>query len=346
MWRVGRLGTLVLLFFLAGSTFAQDSTKNQFIKSYPDHFFIWPVIKQRSLSFDLKERSGKGPSLIYKPNTSAQLGLGVYLFEIGFELAFSVPLTDKSITQFGRSHARDLQANILGKRWGMDVFHQNYSGFYRSNEQNTSTKIYPQRPDIEVRNLGLNGIYVFNHQKFSLRSAYNFSERQLRSHGSWTMTGTINTFQLNADSSVMTKSFERLTSLRSSFSTLRYTTFSLAPGYSHTVIYKHLFLNVSLSVGPAHHWINYRSGDDKVHDDITVNSFADVRASLGYNSNHVFGGITFVNQSRNIRFEQILFTNASNTFRIVLGYRFEERGILKKRAKDYLPFLRAKPVGG
>jgi hypothetical protein len=44
---------------LMAQNLRKDTVRNYYIKEYPDHFFIWPVIKQRSLSFDISERSKK-----------------------------------------------------------------------------------------------------------------------------------------------------------------------------------------------------------------------------------------------------------------------------------------------
>jgi hypothetical protein len=68
-----------------------------------------------------------------------------------------------------------------------------------------------------------------------------------------------------------------------------------------------------------------------------VNVFTDVRIAIGYNSEHFFGGMSLIAQSKNIRFEDIQFTSTSASVKLLLGYRFKEAGILKKRAKDYIP---------
>ena len=107
-----------------------DSLRAQYIKPYLDYFFIWPVLKQRSLDFDLQDLPGKNEKLTYKSNKPYSIGVGFYLFDLGFELTFAVPLAEKRKKIYGESEARDLQLNILGKRFGFDAFYQKYSGFY------------------------------------------------------------------------------------------------------------------------------------------------------------------------------------------------------------------------
>ncbi|HPH46634.1 MAG TPA: hypothetical protein PKU83_06490, partial [Chryseolinea sp.] len=56
-----------------------DSLREHYVKSYPDHFFIWPVLKQRSQDFELKSLADGKNKLTYKSNKPYSLGVGMYL---------------------------------------------------------------------------------------------------------------------------------------------------------------------------------------------------------------------------------------------------------------------------
>jgi hypothetical protein len=314
----------------------KDSLRARNVQRYPDHFFIWPVLKQRSLNFGVQSLDNKKEKLDFKPNNSVTLGLGVYLFEVGVELTVALPVDDKSKYIYGNTHAKDLQLNILTRKLGLDIFHQKYKGFYVSDPKNKPPKDapYEHRGDIATRNLGITGLYIINDRNFSLKSAYNFAERQLHSKGSFIVVGTLNSFKLVADSSVLNYKQRPIYGEASSFKELKYTTFSIAPGYTYNVIYRNFFLNSTLVIGPAHNWIYYKHNDNTDRHDTSINSFVSARIGLGYNSDHFFAGINFVTQSRNVKFEKMSFTNSSTTFRLLLGYRFKEFGVLKKSVWD------------
>jgi len=328
----------VLSFFLKTSLAqnSSDSIRSKYIQRFPNYFFFWPVIKQRSTSFDVKNQASQ--KLTYKPNGNYGLGFGMYIFEIGFEVTFSVAPKPSSQAIYGHSQSSDLQLNVLGKSFGLDLFTQHYGGFYLtdSNKPVSSGSPYPDRPDISVWNTGMNGVYIFNKNKYSLRAAYNFSERQLHSGGSFILSGTINTFSLRADSAVYGNKYASTFGTTGDFVKLDYTTLSVAPGYAHTLVFKSLFINASLSIGPANHWLHYESSTME-KTEITLNSFADIRLAVGYNSDRFFTGLSYIAQARNIKFEQLEFTNTNTTFKIVIGYRFNEFGILKYRVWDLLP---------
>lgn len=322
-------------------TLDKDSIRRYYIKKFPDYFFVYPVLKQRSLNFELA-KADRSALLTYKPNNTYSLGLGVYLFEVGLELGFAIPLKEQSIDRFGESEVRDIQLNLLAKRWGVDIFYQRYSGFYLLDNENEPrvNEPFPQRPDIDTKNFGVTGHYVFNNQKFSFRSAYNFSERQLYSKGSFLLFAAINTFRVAADSSIVNHNRQMDFGSDVDFTRLRYTTFSIAPGYTYNLTYKNFFLNTTLSFGPAHHWINYDlEGSEAEHNDIAINSFITARVAIGYNGYRLFGGISFISQGSSIKFEDVNFSNNNGVFKIIMGYRFNEVGILKKRLRDIMiPF--------
>jgi Domain of unknown function (DUF4421) len=311
-----------------------DSIRSKYIQKFPDQFFIWPLFKKRSLSFDI--RNGDNEKIKYKPNSPFSLGVGVYLFEVTAEISFALPINEKNQSAYGSTDAREFHANFIGHNWGVDIFRQKYSGFYFNDPSDPSSGNVIKRPDIDLTNTGINGIYAFNKKKFSLRSAYNYSERQIKSGGSIILTGNLNSFRLSADSVILTKKYNQLNN-DSDLLLMRYTTISVAGGYTYTLVYGSFFLNGALSVGPAHNWILYSQPGGEENYDIAVNTYSDIRVSIGYNSDRIFGGMSLVTQSRYIRFDDIRFANTNTFVKLMIGYRFNEVGILKKRAKDYIP---------
>lgn len=308
----------------------RDTLNNPFIKSYSDYFEVWPVLKQRGLNFRVRD-PGNNRVSEYKPNTSYALGLGAHVFDLSFEFTFAIPLQEKNETIYGHSRARDFQINALGRSWGADLFVQRYTGFYSDNGKTPAFNSYAIRPDMTARNVGITGIYVFQPQRYSLRSAFNFSERQLVSGGSVMVAGTLNGFKVVGDSAILDVSDG---AAGSTFRKLRYTTLSIAPGYAYTFVRGHFFASGVLTAGPAHNWIYYIDEDDQASHDIRFNVFASVKVGAGYSTDTFFAGFNFSQQSRNVRFDDLRFTNNSSTFRLLVGFRFREFGILKKSAAD------------
>lgn len=331
--------TLLICAHAASAQHTVDTLRAFYIQEYQDKFFIWPVLKHRSLTFDVSDRENDKQSVSFKPNNTASMGFGFYLFEVGFEVAFAIPINERQQQIFGDTKARDLQINVITKSWGVDLYHQKYSGFYKDDQRTKIIIDGSKRPDIDTRNFGISGVYIFNNKKFSLRSAYNFAERQLRKKGSFILYGTINSFKAEADSALLSPAMKVGFRDGSNVEDLKYTTMSVAPGYSYNYVLKKFFVNGTLTVGPAHHWVYYQEDTGAEHYDVSFNATTALRLAIGYNSDRIFGGLGFSAQTRTVVFEDIRFQNSSNTFRVLIGYRFTEKGVLKKRAWDFIPFL-------
>lgn len=315
---------------------ARDSLRSTYIKSFPDHFFIWPVIKQRKLDFEITDLKGSEYTLGYKSNKPFSFGVGMYLFELGFELAFAVPLDEQSKKIYGESDARDIQLNVLGKKWGVDAYFQQYDGFYIEDPELkiAANAPYPQRPDITTRNLGVTMNYIFNSNKFSFRSAYNFAERQLRSAGSFVLFGSLNSFKVGGDSALVGPDYEAIYGKRASIYRVKTTILGVAPGYAYNLIYHGFFLNGTLALGPAQNWIAYGLEDGPERHHSRLSAFVALRIAIGFNGDRIFGGLTFTNEGRSAKFDNLEVTSTNSAFKMLIGYRFRETGILKKRVLD------------
>ena len=308
----------------------RDTLSHTSIKSYSDYFFIWPVLKQRSLNFGIRDR-GDNRIMGYKPNNAYTLGVGAHVFDLSLEFTFAVPIREKNPSIFGHSRVRDFQINALGRSWGADLFVQRYSGFYSDNGKIPGFYSYSVRPDMAARNVGISGTYVFQPDRYSLRSAFAFSERQLVSGGSPLLSGTLNGFKVVGDSALFDVGDG---ATDNGIRKLRYTTLSLAPGYAYTFVRGHFFASGALTAGPAHNWVYHMDEDGRALHDIRFDVFASVRVGAGYSTDTFFAGFNFSQQSRTVRFDDLRFTNNTSTFRLLFGFRFREFGILKKSAAD------------
>lgn len=337
---------LLLIFLLASiAGFSQynqttqqrkDSIRAEYVEAYPNDFAIWPMLKYKDLSFSITDKSQEKSTIAFNSNNDFKLGAGFYLFEISFEISFPIPIAVRNESIYGKTKSTDLQINMLAKSVGLDLYYQKYSGFYKDDKrvQVPPDEAYPQRPDIVTRNLGLSAIYVWNNEKFSIRSSYNYADRQKKSAGSFILYGTINAFRVEGDSAILSPSNQQEFGENSDFSHMRYTTFSLAPGYSYNLVLKRMFFNGTFAIGPAHYWIYYQGETGDGHYDILFNTTYTFRLAAGYSGNRFFIGTSIALQSRVLTFQNLRFENSSSVFRFVVGYRFREKKFLKKTPLD------------
>ena len=89
-----------------------------------------------------------------------------------------------------------------------------------------------------------------------------------------------------------------------------------------------------MALGPGNNWMKYHQDDGIDGSAFKLNLFVAARLSLGYNGDRFFGGLTFMNQGRGAKLEDVQMTNTQSTFKILFGMRFRESGFLTKRIWD------------
>jgi len=314
-----------------------DSTRSDYIHSYSDYFFVGPLIKKNNLEFDLVAADDLKKNYTFKSNHSYSLGFNLNLLDVNLGIVFAVPLDVKSEQLYGESDVSDLQLTAIGKKWFADIYFQKYNGFYVlfPNQVVPENLPYPQRPDLTTRNSGMSFTYIFNSDKFSLRAPYLFSERQKVSKGSFLLSYVLSSFAMEADSALIPSSQRASWGLGAEVNEVRFTSLGFAPGYSHTFVAGKFFLNLTLVLGPAHYWVQYMQQNIE-RNDIRIDTYSLGRVGVGYNGDRFFGGFSLTTQSRNVTYERTTFQNSIATARLVAGFRFKERGFLKRKATDFL----------
>jgi hypothetical protein len=313
-----------------------DSLRMHFVKRYDKQFFIGPVLRQRTVSFQLQNRFDKNNKITYRPNNEYNAGIRMHLFGIGLEGSVSIPWAKKSAARLGGSEVFDISFNSIGEKWISEFSYQRYNGLYLKPSWLglKSDDVFPQRPDLEVRSTSFATMYIFNHRKFSEEAPYLFTEHQNNSSGSFLFGLIYSKFTVSSQLPIISE--EDQTYFRSGADArhLDFVSFSLMPGYSYTFVHKNIFLNLTAQGGLAHYWINFQTMGGGNHYDIDINLSAAYRVALGYNGDNFFYGITF--NSRNTRSEvlETNFSATSSTFRILAGLRIKEKGIFAKRLTD------------
>lgn len=309
-----------------------DSTRDHYIESYRDRFYLKPIYTIRNLKMVIRSRATDS-KINYLPNGNAYFGLGIYFFDIGVEGSIKLPENADSYNIFGKTEFFDFQSNIYAKKWGADIAIQQYDGFYIKNPffhyMNWQPgDPLPQRPDLEVNQVLINGFYFLNHRKFSYRSAYNQADRQRKSGGTILIGINFVNQEISADTSLIPGESQNLYN-KSKFNNSHLTALGILGGYTYTFVKHDFYLNFSLTAGPAHVWSEYQEYSDLKYKN-HVTPLLNFRGALGYNSPRWFAGLTYVNQQSNLLSQNLDIKVESGNIKLFFGYRFKEVGILKK----------------
>lgn len=220
----------VFLFLHVNTLVAQE--KNVYIADYKQKLIVTGFIAREFLFISVEDNN---QDVMYMPNNPAELGLGfswknsVLSFAYGYGFDF---MRDKKL---GKTKSLDFQFHHYSRMYVVDFFMQRYKGFYMEDQQNDTEHVLA--PDLDLRQYGVHGQYVFNHGKFSYKAAYVHNEKQLRSAGSFLLGGGIYYTRIRSDSSFIYNKFNNFQ-------------FGVSLGYTYTwVLGSKWFINGALTTG-------------------------------------------------------------------------------------------------
>lgn len=313
-----------------------DSVRKDYVQTWTDKFYIKPILTVRYLNLAIADENKVAKEIVYSPSSNNFFGFGVYAFDLGIELSFKLPQNEEDTPSeiFGETESFDFQTNIYSKKWGADISYQRYRSMYLESPfnhyndwQNGDT--YPVREDLSLKYFHVSGFYLFNHNRFSLRSPYVQADRQLKSQGSPMLSMFVSTFNFSADSTLIPENTKPLYPEHEEFRQMRTTTLAILPGYTYTLTKSNFYLNAAFSLGPGHLWIRYNQGDFE-KEDIKFRPVIGLRAAVGYNGEKFFAGATTNAQIVSSRIDNLNVNSRSGNIKFFIGFRLQEFGILKK----------------
>ena len=294
-----------------------------YIKSYSEDFILKLIAVNKINYFKVKDNNNNS-SIRFRPDRRLNLGLGIAYKWFAVNMTFNVGISEKS--NFTNSKYLDLQGNIFSSKQHISATLKYYYGYQMGKISGVTTPEYPPssiRDDIRTIYLGMQYLFAFNYDKFSLKAPFIHNEMQLKSAGSFLIGAGFNLFILGADSSVVPieiqDDFDEKLHLRD----LNSLSLSANFGYMYTFVWKeHFYLTLSLFPGLG---LNIGDYQTEFRDPLNTHLFLGIRTlnSIGYNTRKIFGGIQLLGDTYNIRIDNKLKTEVGHgKATLFIGYRF------------------------
>jgi len=338
------LSVLFIGFFLRTPTaiFAgnSDSDTNQiYIRTFHEYFYIRAVSSQKRFILGFQDIKIEGSKKMeFQPNIGNYLGFGVFIFDVGLDVLFQTSPSAEDISKYGKSTGRDWQIHLYTRKIGVDLSYQEYKGFYLLNPTDffpdwQAGDPLPRQDDMEARIINLGGAYIFSSDKFSFPSIFNQTEAQLKSGGSWLLSGQANSSKISHPTSIIPELDSNKTFGLANLKSVNVSSLNVLPGYSYNIIIKKkIYLNLSLAVGLGYQIRSYST--DESYKDNSINLANTWRIGAGYNGRRFFTGISAFTQNNNITIQNLQISSSTGFVRFFLGYRFREWGIMQRSVFD------------
>ena len=300
-----------------------DST---YITSFADRFAVKFVAVNKLTYFRIRDRNNN-TILRYRPEYGVNLGVGISYKWFAIDIVFNIGLREDK--NFENSEFFDFQGRVFSSKQFIEASLQYYYAYELgtiSGIDEDVSEISRAREDIRTISFGLQYLYAFNYDKFSLKAPFILNEIQRKSAGSFIFGASFAFFSMNADSSIvptaLTDYFDQKLHL------IDFSAISLAAnfGYMYTFVLKeHFFLTLGFIPG-----LNFNLGDSKADSremfKWNVSYKLKSMNAIGYNSKRFYTGIQLVVDWNNVPIEKnlsMLFSNGSS--KLFVGYRFRKK---------------------
>jgi hypothetical protein len=288
-----------------------------------------------------------GDRLLYKPNSHNNLGVGFNYKFIGLNIGLNMPFLTKDNAVYGETKYLDLQSHLYLNKYVVDFYGQFYRGYYISNPATAVTDAqpgaYPLRPDIRTKNIGIFAQYVPNFKHFSFNAPYYQNEYQKKSAGSLIVGGGIYYTDAHGDSAIIPSNIKYTNFYdHNDFDLVYNSGIALSMGYAYTLVIKgHFFITASPNLGAGINYSDLSNTFTHSHDGILGPQYnLSIRFAIGYNSEHYFVGMNFVDQVTENKVPgqgNWYEVNAGNT-RFVIAKRFKTK---KRTFLDEQPIIQS-----
>ena len=180
---------------------------------------------------------------------------------------------------------------------------------------------FPKRPDMQYDAIALQGGYVFNGKKYSLRSSTNYTEQQVKSASSFLMNGDLSVINIKGDSCIIPAPQNQYYGKLKGLTSTTFLSFVVSAGYTYNfVIRKRFFINPMLYTGIGTQIRSFQADSGSV----SAASFfilMNIKLSLGYNGDRFFTGLVFDGTSYFMDSKEVNFTTSTSLFSLNIGVR-------------------------
>lgn len=344
-----RTSLAILIIFISTSAFfsQRKSWDTSYYVKYKDRLIVSVFQSYKGYNIDISQFLTKdtlGQSKIaYVAEANLIYGIELNYDKFNLSIGFKNPSTQTK--QKGDTKYRNIALNIGGNRWILENSYRNYKGFYNKNTSSydtsfNNTGIYDQYPNLNSESYKTKFLLFTNANKFSFKSGYSCNYQQLKTAFSFVLSANIYYNRLNSDSSFFPLPIRGYYDTHQSLNGLNVFAISVYGGGSfNLVLWKALFMNLTLIIGPEEQWRNYKYLDNTYPDRTLfyTSISGDFRGSMGLNFKKFFVLLSATSDFSWYNASQVNYLSKYGSVNFSLGYRFKV-----KPSKGYQKFQQSK----
>ena len=323
-----RLGLAVAL-LLRVSLAAGQSADSSFVQTFPQSLNLRLIYALRGGDLRVRHPQQEG-RLLYLPRYHPRVGVGGFLWNIGFNLLLPLPLPQ--LAQDQRINRFDFQGSVFATRWLVDGIFQRYRGFtLRRAGVPPSLAMDEFRPGLVTKKMSVGITYLPGGNRVSLRTPYNQGVRQRKSAGSLLLSGS-GTYLTVRDPAAAVPAIGLPTEL--SLERVRVYALSSKVGYTANLIYRSWFVHLLAMTGLDWQQAYYVQGETQAT--FAVEPAYDLRSGVGYDNGRWYTGVYGTLDYNQYQAGDWQFQATSGQLRFFFGIRLAEPRWLQRLKPKFL----------
>ena len=300
------------------------SAKMDKIEKVKCKYIISPFYSAETETISIIDKHNHSKVVNYKIKNPSSIGIGFTYRFIYFCLSTSMPVSSGNIEKYGNPKSTTFHLNFQTRHYGLKLFYTDYKFFYLSDPKkfysDWNKSSFPKRPDIKTYTLGFYTNHVFS-KKFSMNAAFDQSERQKKSGGSFIIMYGDFLSHIYNDSTMIPYTAKSEFSQLSNYKKGTYNTTIIAPGYGYSLIIDKFNFTPVIFAGTGPQIQSNRS-NTKRYFRLKFPLFFNSMTALSYNGEKFFSCVSFSYEINNIPFSSSKIQTKKPLLEFTVGVRF------------------------
>jgi len=331
-----RFLVFALLTALSCTSFAQEQeTPSKYWVSDPQDVinmkvgYLSPALSMKTYVGNSNDESSS--PVEFKPPPLSKIFIGANYRNLGATLSASTRQSSSDSDKYGSGTALDFQLNFYGRRLTQQYFYQTYDSYYISNTS-VVDPAFPQdqfikRPDIKTQHYGVNLIYNFNPENYSLSIAYDQGGWQLESGGAWLVALGLHNHRFSADPQLLpvnvSSNYGELATLQKG----DIIQLNASGGFGYTQVFKkNWYGSFNLLLGPGFAYQQFETAE-AYYKQSSFNMASAMTVSFGYNGKDNYVVLQGGSNTHTYKFPDLKMEIESLSSALYYGHRFGEMDV-------------------
>lgn len=261
----------------------------------------------------------------YRPNVLGSVGCGFSVNSIRFGFSIKVPASERNTSEFGSTKYRSFSLGMQMRIVGLNAYYERYKSFYLDRPGShfdtwNDSLPHPTYPGLDITTAGGYIHFVFT-KSFSINAAFDQTERQKKSAGSFMIMLSDRYTKIEVDTSIVPAKYQSEYEEMSKYRTGGFNTIFIAPGCGYSIVKGYFSITPIVLMGAGLQVQYYKTTEtNRLRGGLPL--YMSFKNAIGYNSDRFFAQLIFAADFNRYWIKDTHMKLSFISVKGGLGYRF------------------------